>query len=237
MLSRLILKMTDVIARIKIKGKNYETLVDVDKALEFKKGKNINIGEILAVDNIFYDSKKGLHVSDSDLEEAFGTSEIKQIAEKIIKQGEIQVPKEYRDKERGDKRKQIVDFLAKHSIDPRTGNPHTAARIDSAIDDAGISLDNRPMEQQINKVVEKIKPVLPIKIQSKKLKLKIPSEHSGKVYGLLQEYKESEQWLGNGDLEVIINLPVGLQEDFYDKLNAVTHGSVISQEIKEESEE
>ncbi len=225
--------MVNVIARIKIKGKNYETLVNVDKALQLKKGQKVNIENVVAIDKIFYDSKKGLHVSDADLEKAFGTSDIKEVAEKIVKQGEVQVPKEYRDKERSDKRRQVVDFLVRHSIDPRTGSPHTAERISNALDEAGISIDSKPMEQQITRVIEKIKEVLPLKIQSKKLKLRIPSEHTGKVYGLLQEYKESENWLGNGDLECVVNIPVGLQEEFYDKLNSVTHGSAISQEIKE----
>jgi ribosome maturation protein SDO1 len=229
--------MTDIIARIKIKGKNYEILVDADKALQLKKGGNVEVREIVATDNIFYDSKKGLHVSDSDLKEAFGTADFIEVAGKIIKQGELQVPKEYRDSERENKKKQIVDFLARHSIDPRTSTPHTPERIANAIDDAGINIDNRPVEQQITKAIEKIKTVLPIKIQTKKLKLRIPSEHTGKVYGLLSEYKETENWLSNGDLECIVNVPIGLQDDFYDKLNSVTHGSALSEEIKEEGEE
>lgn len=224
--------MTNVIARIKIKGKNYEILVDVEKALQLKKGAG-NIENALAIEKIFYDSKKGLNVSDKDLEGAFGTSDIKKIAEKIVKQGEIQVPKEYKDKERENKKKQIVDFLARYAIDPRTNMPHTAERMSSAVDEAGINIDNRPAEQQITDIIEKIKKVLPIKIKTKKLRLRIPAEHTGRVYGLVSDYKESENWLANGDLECVINLPVGLQDDFYDKLNAITHGSAMSQEMKE----
>ena len=225
--------MTDVIARIKIKGKNYETLVDVDKALQLKQGKPVSISNVLPINQIFYDSKKGLRASESDLKLAFGTSDVNAVAEKIIRRGEVQVPKEYRDTERENKRKQIIDFLSKYVIDPRTEKPHTAERISAAIEEAGVNIDNRPIEQQITKVIEKIRVILPIKIQTKKLKIRIPAVHTGKVYGIISEYKESENWLSNGDLECIINLPVGLQEDFYDKLNAVTHGSAISQEIKE----
>ena len=225
--------MTDVIARTKIKGKNYEIIVDVDKALQLRQGKTTSVENVLAVDKVFHDSKKGLNVSSSDLQGAFGTLDIKIIAEKIIKSGEVQVPKEYKDKERENKKKQIVDFLSRYAIDPRTDKPHTAERISYAIEEAGINIDNRAAEQQISAIIGKIKTILPIKIQTKKLKLRIPAEHTGKVYGILQDYKESENWLSNGDLECIINLPVGLQDDFYDKLNAVTHGSAISQEMKD----
>jgi len=226
--------MSDVIARIKIKGKNYETLVDVDKALKLKKGEPISISEVLSMDSIFYDSKKGLHVSDNDLEEAFGTSDVMKAAEKIIKQGEIQIPKEYRDSERETKKKKIVEFLTRNSVDPRTGTPHTSDRISSSLDEAGINIEDKPIEQQIHKIVEKIKTILPIKIKTKKLKIRIPAEHTGRLYGIINDYKESEEWLSNGDLEAVINLPVGLQDDFYDKLNSITHGSAITQEIKEE---
>ncbi len=225
--------MTDIIARIKIKGKHYEILVDADKALQLKQGKPVSIENTLAIDKIFSDYKKGLNVSASDLQTAFDTSDIKTIAEKIIKSGEIQIPKEYKDKERENKKKQIVDFLSRYAIDPRTEKPHTAERISAAIEQAGISIDNKPVEQQISGALVKLKVILPIKIQTKKLKLRIPAEHTGRVYGLLQDYKESENWLANGDLECTINLPVGLQDDFYDKLNGITHGSAISQEMKE----
>lgn len=224
--------MTDVITKLRIKGKNYETLVDLDKALRFKKGGGSSDG-IMVWDKIFHDSKKGLHVSENDLKEAFGTDDIQKVVEKIIKQGEINIPKEHKDKEREDKKKKIIDFLVRQAVDPRTNLPHTASRIEEALDETGINIDNKPIEQQISKIVEEIKKVLPMKIQTKKLKLRIPSEHTGRAYGLVQEYKESESWLGNGDLEVTINLPLGLQDDFYDKLNSFTHGSVLSQEIKE----
>jgi len=225
--------MTDVIARIKIKNKNYEILVNVDKALQLKHGKPVEISNVLSFDKIFYDSKKGLHASSSDLEAAFGTTDTAAIAEKIVKQGEIQVPKEYKDKERDDKKKQIVDFLSRNAVDPRTNSPHTADRISRTIDEAGVNIDQRPMEQQILGVLEKIKTLLPIKIKTKKLKLRIPAEYTGRVYGIITEYKESEEWLSNGELVAVINLPVGLQESFYDKLNSITHGSAISQELKE----
>jgi ribosome maturation protein Sdo1 len=51
------------------------------------------------------------------------------------------------------------------------------------------------------------------------------------VYGLLKEYKESEEWLANGSLQAILNIPAGMQLDFYDKLNHITHGAIHSEEL------
>ena len=72
-----------------------------------------------------------------------------------------------------------------------------------------------------------------IKIETKRLKIVIPAMHSGKAYSLIKEYREKEEWLNNGDLQVIVNIPAGLQLEFYDKLNGITHGSSIVEEIKQ----
>jgi ribosome maturation protein SDO1 len=225
--------MTNVISRIKAGGKNFEILVDVDKAVEFKKTGKGSIGEIIAIDRIFTDSKKGFHASEKDLEEAFKTKDINAIAEKIIKSGEIQLPMEYKEKQREGKEKQIVDFIVRNAVDPRTDRPYTSERIERSLDEAGVNITNKPIESQINEIVDKLRPILPIKIETKKLIITVPAQYTGQVYGLLQTYKESEEWLSNGDLKCHVNVPVGFQMEFYDKLNAVTHGSAISEEVKE----
>ena len=215
-----------------MKGKEYQILVDVEKALELKKGEG-TINNVLISNDIFYDLKKGLKASDSDLNDAFGTNELNEVAEKIVKQGEVVLPAEYRKKELEGKERQVITFLSKNALDPTTGQAITETRIESAIEQAKIKIDNKPIEQQINGIVSKLKEIMPIKIETKKLKITIPSLHTGKVYGLINEYKEKEEWLSNGDLQVVINIPAGLEMDFYDKLNGVTHGSAIVEGIKE----
>lgn len=225
--------MTNTTARIKCKGKDFEILVDIDSALNLRKGLNVNIQNVLAVNQVFTDHKKGLKAADKDLTECFGTNDVFVIGEKIVKSGEIMLPLEYKRAEREGKAKQVVDFLARNALDPSSGKPHCAERIKSALDQAGINIDNRPVEEQMSKIISELRKILPIKLESKRLKILIPAVHTGKVYGLINQYKESEDWLSNGDLSVIINLPVGMQMDFYDKLNAITHGSSVAEELKQ----
>lgn len=223
--------MVQTVARIKKLGKNFEVIVDLDKALAFKNGKGGN--DFLEIDKIFKDSKKGFNASDEDIKEAFGTDDVNSVAEKIVKQGEILLTQEHRDEERDKKLKQIVDFLAKNAINPQSGLPHTAERIRSALEEARITIKNSPIESQINDIVNELKKIIPIRIATKKIKIKIPAIHTGKVYGIINPYKESEEWLSNGDLDVIVNVPAGIVIDFYDKLNSATHGSALTEEIKE----
>src|SRR4030065_709713 len=64
-------------------------------------------------------------------------------------------------------------------------------------------------------------------------KLTIPAIHTGKAYSIISQYKEEENWLNDGSLEATVSIPAGIIMDFYDKLNSATHGSVLTQEIKE----
>lgn len=224
--------MTQVPAKLTIKGKRFEILVDVDKAIQFKQGKPVSMANVVATEFVFTDLKKGLKASEADLVASFGSSDINVVAERIIKNGEINIPQEYRDKAQEDKLKQVVDFLTRNAQDPSTGRPHTPQRIQEAMKQAGVNVDSRPVDEQISKIIERLRPVIPIRIETKKIEIRVPAIHTGKVYGLFTEYKEKEEWLNNGDLLVVINLPAGMQMSFYDKLNAVTHGSAIAQELK-----
>ena len=224
--------MSEVPAKLKVRGKDYEILVDLDSALKVKKGSG-DVGQALVTEAIFHNLKNGDRAGASDLKDAFGTEDINVVAEKIIKSGELELPTEYVNKERQERVKQIIDFLIRNAVDPRTNNPYTPTRIEDALNQAGVNIENKPIESQIGRVLEKLKSIIPIKIESKKLKATIPAVQTGKVYGLIKEYKESEEWLSNGDLIAIINIPVGMQMDFYDKLNSITHGSAVVEEIKE----
>jgi len=223
----------DTIARIKINNKPFEISVDLDMALRLRKGENVNIQNVLLVNTIFSNAKDGSRASSSDLQNCFGTTDVFQIAERIIKKGEIQLPQEYREEQQENKKKRIIDFFVKNAVDARTGRPFTPQTIESAIKQAGVNITNAPIEQQIPTITQMLQKIIPLKIETKKLSITVPAIHTGKVYGILNEYKEKEEWLANGDLKVIINLPVGLQMDFFDKLNSITHGAALTEEIKE----
>jgi len=223
--------MTNTIARIKKAGKHFEIIVDLDEALKFKKGES-NFIEAEG-DRIFTDSKKGQVPSEKDLKEAFGTTDINEIVKKIVKGGEVQTTQEHRDAEQEKKFRQIVDFISRNAIDPQSGNPITSERIKNAIEQSKVNIKNTSVENQINDVLAEISKIIPIKIETKHVRIVVPAMHTGKVYGLISQYKENEKWLDNGDLEVEVKVPSGIIIDFYEKLNNVTHGSAITEEIKE----
>ncbi len=223
--------MTQTIARIKQNGKHFEIIVDLDKAVAFKKS-SVDNG-FLEVDQVFTDSKKGLKASSSDLKNAFKTDDVSEISYKIVKSGEIQLTQDYREEERDKKIKQVVDFLVNNAINPQTRMPHTPDRIKSALEQAHVNIKNVPIENQIHEIIIEISKLIPISIETRKVRITIPSIHTGKAYGVVSHYKKEESWLPNGDLEVIVDVPAGIIIDFYEKLNSVTHGSALTEEMKE----
>lgn len=223
--------MTRTTARIKQTGKHFEIFVELEDAIKFKKGE---LSSIESEDGrIYTDLKKGNVAPVKDLEAAFGTSDASEIAKKIVKDGEVLVTQDFREEEREKRIKQAVDFLSRNAINPQTGNPHTPERIERALEEAHVNIKNSPIENQIQGILEAISRILPIKIEVKKIKITIPAIHTGKVYNIISQYKEEENWMNDGSLEVIVSVPAGMIMDFYDKLNSVTHGAAVTQEIKE----
>jgi ribosome maturation protein SDO1 len=207
--------MTDTVARLKVGKLHFETMVDLDAAMKLRKGEPIGISEVIRDTAIYTDQKKGMRAGNDDMMNAFNTTDFNAIVERIVKKGEIEVTQEFRDEKLEAKRKQVIDFLARNAVDVRTGRPFTPDIIESALKEAGARIDDRPIEKQMGFIIETLKKAIPIKIETKKIKIKIPAEHTGRVYGLIQEYKIKEEWLSDGSLEAILDIPVGIQTDFY----------------------
>ncbi|MDO8517316.1 MAG: ribosome assembly factor SBDS [Nanoarchaeota archaeon] len=222
--------MTQTTARIKRGGKNFEILIDLDEAIKVKNDKG-NINAAVITNAVFHNLKSGEQASTQDLKKFFDTDVFENICLKIIKNGEIEFPKDYLKAEQDKKYKQVVDFLIKNAVDQHS-RPFTPQRIMKALEEAHVNVKNKPIDSQISEIIEQLQKILPMKIEMKKLSVSIPAQYTGKAYGIIHEYLEKEDWLSNGDLQATLNMPSAMVFDFYDKLNAVTHGSALSEEIK-----
>ncbi len=223
-----------VIARLKKQEHNFEVLVDCEKAMSFKKGK-ANLDEALVTDDVFKDIKKGEHASEHDLKNIFGTENKREVAEKILKNGEIQLTTEYKNKLREEKKKKIAFLISQYAVNPQNNLPHPLERIESAMDEKKVKIEEfKSAEEQVENIVSELKEILPISYETKRLNLVIPAEASGKSFGILKKYGKlmKEEWLSDGRLSVNIEVPAGLQEGLFNDLNNITHGQIESKELK-----
>jgi ribosome maturation protein SDO1 len=222
--------MTQTEARVTKKGKKYEILVDLEEALKIRDGKSTNISAAVLTNAVFHNLKSGDQASTIELEADFGSSNFEEVCTRILTHGEIVLPVEYLKKMQEGKYKQVVDFLSKNAVSPQ-GVPYTPDRIMSSLKEANVHVKNEPMDKQITGIIAQLQNVLPLKIEVKKIRVTIPAQYAGKAYGVVSEFKQEEEWMSNGDVRVIIGVPAGLVMDFFDKLNGVTHGAALTENI------
>ncbi len=218
------------LAKLKKGGEVFEIAVDPDKAMDFKKGK-ANIEEALKFPKIFSDVKKGMPASEISMKKTFKTTDVNEIAKKIILEGEVQLTAEYRKQIQEQKRKQIIFFITRNGIDPRTKLPHPPQRIEDAMNEAKVNVDCfKSVDEQVKEIIPKLQIIIPLKFVMKEIDVTIPAEFSGKAHTPVKQFGKimRESWDNDGSWHVLIEIPGGLEMDFYDKINSLTHGSAVA---------
>ena len=225
------------LARLKKGGDLFEIDVDPDLAIRFKKGDtSVSIHDVLKVEHVFKDTQKGLIASSTLMKALFGTDNVLEVADIILKKGEIQLTSEYRQQLRDAKKRRIIDIIHQNGIDPRTKMPHPMTRIESALDEVKVKIDEyKSAEDQVNDVVEALRKVLPITFSKKEIWLHVPTSYAPKSQGMIRSMGKllKEEWKNDGSWEATVEIPGGLQEEFFDKLNSMTHGNVQTKIIRE----
>ncbi len=219
-----------VIARLKKGGEDFEVLVDCEKAIDFKAGKG-ELEDVLASILIYKDSKKGMKANEHEMEKIFNTKDPKEVAAIIIKEGDIQLTTEYRSKLREEKRKRIIELIHINAVDSKTGLPHPITRLELAMDESKVNVDEfKKPEEQLESVLEKLREIIPIKFETKEIELNIPAQYAGASYSVIKSYGKvlKEDWGNDGSLSLKVEIPGGLTEEFFDKVNSLTHGEIES---------
>jgi ribosome maturation protein SDO1 len=215
--------------RLKKGGNTFEIAVDPDLAIDFKNGKDVDVKEVVKSEHIFADVNKGMLAQESHLKDIFGTNDILKVAEVIIKEGGVQLTAEYRQKVRDAKKKKLITIIAQNAVDPKTNLPHPPQRIENAMEEARVKIDEfKTAEDQVDRVVKALRPIIPIKFETKRISVKIGSQYAGKAYSTISRFAkpENESWNNDGSYTCHVEIPAGLEPDFYDTLNNLTHGSV-----------
>jgi len=211
-----------------LSGEHFEILVNPNAALSFKQGKPIEISEVLVSDEVFSEASKGFRISSEKLKKFFNTTSSLEAAKIILKKGDLQLTTEQRKGFILDKKKQIISLISKNFVDPKTSLPHPPLRIEKAMEEIRVSIDPfKSSEEQAKQIVEHLRVILPLKSEKIKLMIKVPTDFTPKVMGTLKSYGEikKEEWLADGSLNTILEIPAGVQLALIDKIGSVTKGS------------
>jgi ribosome maturation protein SDO1 len=221
--------MADVtVVRFSYEGEKFEIMVKPDPALEYKMGKKKDLSAVLISDEIYTDSGKGTKPSTEKLLQAFKTEDLTKIAEIIMQKGNLNLTTDQRRKMIENKRKQIVEFIAKTYVDPKTHLPHPPLRVEQAMKDARVSIDpQKNVDEQVKDIVEKLRSIIALKSESLQLEILIPAQYASQSYAVLKSVGslKKEEWQNNGSLKAILEIPAAARPNVIDRLGSITKGS------------
>ena len=223
-----------VIARYKHGKKLFEVLVDPEKVDSVRSGSEMDMEGVLAVESVFEDASKGEKATDSDLKKVFSTTDVNEIAKKIIKEGEVQLTTEQRRRRVEEKRRLVIDRIARISINPQTNTPHPPSRIEIAMREAKVHVDPfKSVDELVNETLKQIRAIIPIKIEENEIAVKIPPAYTGRVYELKKKYRVvKEGWQDDGSFIALLRVPAGMKDEVLSILGAITRGEVETRIVK-----
>ncbi len=224
-----------VIARLEYYGEHFEILVDPDLASDFKRGKEIELDKVLAIEEVFKDAKKGDKASEEAMLKAFETTDPLEVSAIIIKKGNVQLTAQQRKEMQEEKRKNIIATISREAINPQTKLPHPARRIEIAMEECKIHVDPfKSVDEQVQTVLKAIRTKIPIRFEKVSVALRVPGDFTGKVYGAIPDFGKikKEEWQQDGSWIAVVEIPGGMQENFYLRLNELTRGQVETKLIK-----
>jgi ribosome maturation protein SDO1 len=224
-----------VVAKLKTHGEHFEILVDPDLAYELKKGTPLKIEDVLAVEDVFENASRGDRVPEEDLMKAFGTTNVQEIARKIILEGEINLTADQRHRMLEEKRRQVVNFISRNAINPQTMTPHPPARIERAMEEGGVHIDlSKSVEENVNIAMKAIRPIIPIRFEEVKVAVKIPANYAPRAFGEISTFGKliRDEWQNNGNWIGVVQIPAGAQPEFYDLVNKLTKGEAETKLIR-----
>jgi ribosome maturation protein SDO1 len=216
------------VARIQRDSEHFEILVKPQHALDYRMGKKAPISEILAIDTIFTDANKGTKASEEKLKKAFGTLDPLAIAETILTKGQLQLTTDQRRQLTEAKRKQIIAFISRNCVDPKTNMPHPPIRIEQAMEKIHYPIDAfKEVEEQAKDIIKLLRPILPIKMENVNVEIRIPTEHAARAYGAIKGYGtiKRDEWRADGSWHGVIEMPAGAYAPLVEKLGEITRGA------------
>jgi len=211
---------THQLVRYKQGKNNFELMVVPGTATKYRKGE-IGLDAVLVSDVIFKNQSNGDRANAQDLVNSFGTENVQECIVTILQKGEIQLTAAERKEKVDKKKREIVNYVHKYYVDPKTKTPHPVMRIEAAMEELKFRVDGDvPAERQVQEFIRKLPDVLPIKKCEIIGQLSIPHAHMGSVGGVISQYVKitNERWNNEGCV-----MEVSLVPGDYDALLAELH--------------
>ncbi|MCJ7607074.1 MAG: ribosome assembly factor SBDS [Thermoplasmata archaeon] len=224
-----------IVARYESHGESFEILIDPDIVQKMREGKEVDLIDHMAIDTIFKNAKKGTRAAEDKMQQIFGTLDAIEIARTIVLKGEVQLTTDQRRIMQENKRKRIVEYIARNAMNPQTGGPHPPTRIETAMEEARIHIDPfKTVEAQVPAIMDKLRPLIPIRFDKVSIAVKVSGEDYGRCYEDFKQFGKvvKEEWQTDGSWIGVVEMPAGMQTDFFERISNRTHGEADTKVLK-----
>eukprot|EP00667_Euglena_gracilis_P006322 EG_transcript_6367 len=166
-------------------GKHFEVACYRNKVTDWKSGVEKDLANVIQVERVFVNVKKGEFAAKSDLQRIFPGKEEMEIIQEILGKGVSQVNTMEREFHRDKLFKQIAHTAAEMSVDPWYHRLYTGRIIEKAMDQFGYSLKPAvPVKAQAIEVIRFLKAEgMPIERASMKFVVDFPTVESRDLLG------------------------------------------------------
>jgi ribosome maturation protein SDO1 len=134
-----------------------------------------------------------------------------------------------------EKRKQIVEYIAKTYVDPKSHLHHPPLRIEHSMQDGKFSIDpHKNVEDQIKDIVENLRSIIPLKSENLTLEIIVPAQYTAQSYSVLKSTGtlKKEEWQSLGSLKAILEIPAAARPNVIDRLGSITKGNASVEVLK-----
>lgn len=159
------IKFTNVaVVRIR-KGKmRFEVVCYRNKIQDWRRGVEKDLDEVVQVPYVFVNSSKGEVASTSDLQNAFGSTDVNKIILDILNTGEEQVGAKERQQQQKELRAKVLELVAAKCVNTRTKKPYPVTIIEKTLSELKFQFTSKPSKSQALDAIKMLveKQVIPI---------------------------------------------------------------------------
>lgn len=205
--------------------KNYEIAVKPTKVPLYRKQKITSLDDVLLSFDVYRDFSKGEVCSTSDLSE-FELDSKEKVLKKILMDGDYQLSTQERRELTEKKKREIITYIHKYYIDPKSNLPHPPDRIEGVLDKIHFNIDyKQSAESQVKLIVQKMLGQLSLRKTVMDCDFEISHELFGKSSGIIQKYcKILTQKFTVDGVKLHVEIIPGDFDVFIKQLNDITKG-------------
>uniref|UniRef100_A0A6B2L9Q9 Uncharacterized protein n=1 Tax=Arcella intermedia TaxID=1963864 RepID=A0A6B2L9Q9_9EUKA len=215
------------VVRYKQGKHTFEVGCKVGSVMKYRKTGQGQLNDILITKDIWKDIKKADRASEHELEDSFGKIPHDEMLKAILEKGHLQLTDGERKEILEKKRNEIINYIHKYYIDPKTKTMIPVARIDNALNEVKARIDpDIATETQVQEILKKLPGVLTLKRAEITGVVKTTHQFIANVTGVFKRYNIAirQEHFSSEGAEFSISMVPGDYDKVISDLNTATKG-------------